>query len=185
MAIQTNDELIRVADEWFRNFRPSNLVIDGPSGTKNAELIMGHCFKRHGIVTISGLTEAVRELGSQLEFVKEPTATEIAAKQEARMRKDYADSIAPQSTLGRQKLNQGKADAEKKIANDKEYRTLLAQIEFEISNYTVGHPSGGTDYSRTDSGRSTLRQVLESHDRRTIAGAKLALSAVRAAKNKL
>ncbi len=43
MSLQTKDEMIRVADEWFRIFCPPNLVKDGESGTRNAELIMEHC----------------------------------------------------------------------------------------------------------------------------------------------
>jgi hypothetical protein len=190
MALQTSDELIRIADEWFRNFCPSNLVKDGPSGAKNAELILSRCLQKYGILTISGMTESARELGPEGKLAlipapKEPTQVEIAAKLEAKMRKDYADSIAPQSLEATQKRNQQKADVEKKAANEKEYKTLVSQIEFEISNYSVGHPSGSLDYSRTDSGRDSLRKVRDEHDRRTIEGARRALSAVRLAKSKL
>jgi len=101
------------------------------------------------------------------------------------MRKDYADSIAPQTTLGRQEVNQAKADADRKIANEKEYKTLLSQIEFEISNYTVGHASGVLDYSRTESGRAMLRGVRDGYDRRTIENARAVLSAIRTAKSKM
>lgn len=184
-TLQSNDEIIRVFDDWTRNFCPPNVV----KNAKNAQLIAEHCFKKHGIVTISGLTEAAHELGAaHLDLIpepKKPTQAEIAAKSEAKMRKDYADSIPSQSTLGRQKLNQEKADADKKKANDKEYKTLLSQIEFEISNFTVGHASGVLDYSRTESGRDSLRAVRDKYDRRTIENARLALSAIRAAKNKL
>jgi hypothetical protein len=190
MALQTNDELLRVADEWFRNFFPSNLVKDGPSGTKNAELILGRCLQKYGILTISGMTESAHELGPERKLAlipepKQPTQVDIAAKLEAKMRKDYADSIAPQTLEGTQKRNQQKADADKKAANEKEYKTLVSQIEFEISNHTIGHPSGATDYSRTESERDSLRQVRDEHDRRTIEGVRRALFAVRSAKSKL
>jgi hypothetical protein len=51
MAFQSNDELIRVLDEWGRKFCPPNVV----KNAKNAQLIAEHCLKKYGIVTISGL----------------------------------------------------------------------------------------------------------------------------------
>jgi hypothetical protein len=179
--LQSNEEILRIADEYSRGFAPSDLI----RSEKNAEAMLRYALEKYGLVSISYLIEAEQTLGAQLDRVKEPTATEKAAKLEAKMRKDYADSIAPQSTLGQQKTNQEKADASKKTANEKEFKQLNSLIEFEISNYSVGHPSGCLDYSRTESGRDQLRQVCNSHDRRTITGAKLALSAIRAAKSKM
>jgi hypothetical protein len=185
LKYQSNDELIRVMDEWVRLYCPLNVVKNSPNITK----IGDHCIAKHGVVSIGGLTEAAHELGAaHLDLIpepKEPTEAEKAAKLEAKMRKDYANSIAPQSTLGRQKANQAKAEAEKKAANQKEFANVVSQIECEINNYSVGHASGVLDYSRTESGRATLRGVRDGYDRRSIEGARAALSAVRTAKNKL
>jgi hypothetical protein len=193
MALQTSNELIRVADEWFRNFCPSNLVKDGPSGTKNAELILGRCLQKYGILTISGMTESAHELGPEGKLTlipepKEPTQAEIAAKLEAKMRRDYLDSLKPQHTLEQQKLSQERLDSNKKAANEKELKTLLSQIEREISEHVVGHASGHQDYSRTESERETLlnaaqlRNVRDVRSIRSIENARRALSAVRTKK---
>ena len=181
---QTIEEVRRIADDWGRNLAPTDLVQNG----ENAQLMADYCLTQFGVVTASGLSKAYNALRAKLELVpqpKEPTQVEIAAKLEAKMRKDYADSIASKSIEGVQKRDQQKAEADNKAANEKEFKQLNSLIEFEISNYTVGHASGVTDYSRTESGRATLRSVRDRHDRSTIANAKAALSAVRLAKSKL
>jgi hypothetical protein len=179
--MQTVEEVRRIADDWGRNIAPKDMV----QNEKNGGLLTNYCLNQFGVITAGGLTLAYNALRSRLDLTKEPTKSELAAKLEAKMRKDYADSIAPQTTLGRQKTNQTKAEADKQAANEKECKTILSQIEFEINNYTKGHHSGATDYSATESGRNALRGVRDLHDRRTIQGAKLALSAVRAAKSKM
>src|ERR1700732_5276846 len=98
MALQSNEEMLRIADEWIRNFRPSNLV---PS-TKNAELILAECLNKHGIISISGMTEAAHAVAAQLELYpdapqpKVKTADELAAEEIAKQHRDYMDSIRPQ-----------------------------------------------------------------------------------------
>jgi hypothetical protein len=182
--LQSNDEILRIADEYSRGFAPTDLI----HSETNAEAMLRYALEKYGLVSISYLIEAEQTLGVQLERKpqpKQPTEAEKAAKLEAKMRKDYADSIAPQTTLGQQKTNQDRADENKKIANEKEFKQLNSLIEFEISNYTVGHASGVTDYARTEYGRESLRKVRDSHDRSTILNAKAALSAVRAAKAKM
>jgi hypothetical protein len=193
MAIQSNDELIRVADEWFRNFCPPNLVKEGAAGARNAQLIAERCLT-HNVLTISTMTEAARELAAEgklalIPQVKQPTPAEIAAEQakkaEQRMRRDYLESLKPQRVLDVQKLNADKAATAKAESTQKELRGLEAQISREIEDYSASHPMG-IDYSRTESGRSTLREVLSQHpNRNTVEKAKQALEAVRNAKRQL
>jgi hypothetical protein len=174
--------VLAVADDWLRNYAPTDMV----QNEKNAGILVLYCLDHFGVVTTSGLTQAYNARRTTLDLVSPSKAkSELAAKLEAKMRKDFADSVAPNSTLGRQKANQEKADAEKKAASEKELKAILSQIESEIENYTKGHVSGATDYSATESGRNSLRRVRDSQDRRTIQGAKLALSAVRAEKMKM
>src|ERR1700732_3160170 len=93
MALQSNEEMLRIADEWIRNFRPSNLV---PS-TKNAELILAECLNKHGIISISGMTEAAHAIAVQLELTPTPpapkvkTAEELAAEENTKMYRDYVE----------------------------------------------------------------------------------------------
>jgi len=171
MAIQSSDELIRVVDEWFRNFCPPNLVKDGPQGTKNAELILGRCFKKHGIVSISGMTESANELAPEgkLALIPEPpaprvkTSDEIAAEKNAKMHADYMKTIAPQESF------------DEKVARDKQKRlveerakaqsTAKGDIELAISGYECYRENGfGVDYATTDAMVRTLavvRQIIQ------------------------
>jgi hypothetical protein len=185
MAIQSTEEVIRIFDEWGRHHAPSSFI----QNEKNAKLLLDHVLKTYGLVSITYLTEAANALGSQLDLIPELTPAQIeanlAAKSEARMRRDLADSKKPQHTLEQVNLSQQRLDANKKTANEKEYKTVLAQIDREISEVVIGHASGHQDYSRTDSAKQTLREVRDQHNRSTINGARTALTAVRAAKSKL
>ncbi len=134
MALQTNDEMLRVADEWFRNFCPPNLVKDGPSGKKNAELIMERCLQKYGgILTISGMTEAVHELGAaHLDLIPEPkqlTQEEKAAifqqREFERIQKEQLENAVP--FQGRMAAaEKAKKDAEKEKA--RQATTLVPSI---------------------------------------------------------
>src|SRR5438445_7263428 len=64
--LQSHDEVLRIADEWLRNFRPSNLV---PSN-KNAEKILVRCLDVKGLVSITYMSESAQELAAagQLEL---------------------------------------------------------------------------------------------------------------------
>jgi hypothetical protein len=181
--IQTIDEVRRIAADWGYNLAPADMV----QNEKNAQLLVDYCLAQFGVITAGGLTHAYNALRAKLDLVPQPkkSQVEIAAKLEAKMRRDFAESIKPQSVKGRQNFNDQKAAKEKTEALGKEFKSINSQIEYEISGYTAGHPSGVTDYSRTESGRATLRGVRDGYDRRFIEGARAALSAVRAAKNEL
>ena len=182
--IQTIDEVRRIAADWGYNLAPADMV----QNENNAQLLVDYCLSQFGVITAGGLTQAYNALRAKLDLVsqpKKPTQVEIAAKLEAKMRRDFAESIKPQSVTGRQNFNDQKAAKEKTEALAKEFSSINSQIEYEISGYTAGHPSGVTDYSRTESGRAALRGVRDGYDRRSIEGASAALSAVRATKNEL
>ena len=69
LKYQSDEELIRVMDEWVRNFCPPNVV----KNERNVTLIGDRCVAKYGLVSISGLTEAAHELGAaNLELIPEP-----------------------------------------------------------------------------------------------------------------
>jgi hypothetical protein len=170
MAIQSQEDILRTADDWFRNFCPSNLVKDGPSGTKNAELIMGRCLKKHGILTISGMTEAAFELGAaHLALIPEPpalkvkTADELTAAEIAKQHRDYMDSIRPQESF----------DA--KVARDKQKRQAAewakgqeqarAQLGVAILDYACYRGPNQADVLATEAVQRELKEVrAPAHD---------------------
>jgi hypothetical protein len=178
-------EVTQVWSEWWANYAPKDLV----RNASNQAAIKASLDKFfHGLVSIPNLNAASANLLPTLDLIpqpKQPTAAESSSKAEARMRKDFSDSMSSNTVQGVQQRNQQNADADKKKANDKEFSQINSLIEFEISNYTVGHSSGVTDYSRTESGRDSLRKVRDSHNRDSVASAKACLSAVRLAKAKM
>jgi hypothetical protein len=89
-------------------------------------------------------------------------AIEDANKQEARMRRDAADanSLKQRDVTQVQKNNATDAQDRQKIADEKELKSLRSQIYQKIDGYSVGHQSGGRDFSRGESGQKTLRGVL-------------------------
>jgi hypothetical protein len=183
--MQSQEEILRLFDEYGRGFAPSDFLFT----EHNASAMFNYVSEKYGgLFSVSYLIEAEKALGVQLQRKpqpKEPTQAEIAAKGEARMHRDWLESLKPQTTLYQQKLGQNRLDENKKAADAKELKSINSKIENEVGNFSVGHASGHQDYSRTDSGKQTLREVRDKHDRQTIEGARRALSAVRLAKSKL
>jgi hypothetical protein len=165
--IQSQEEILRVADDWFRNFCPPNVVKDGSGGTKNAELIMGDCLQRHGALTISGMTESVHALAAQGKVAiipaptqpKMKTAEELAQEEIVRQNRDYLDSLKPQPDFNEKMREvQRKKDKEKaaKVQKDAEGELAVA-----ISGYQCYRVNGaGIDYSATEMVQKELRDVV-------------------------
>jgi hypothetical protein len=166
MVFQSNEEIIRVMDEWVRNFCPPNVV----KNAKNAQLIAEYCLKKHGVLTISGLTEAAHELGAaHLELVPPPpapkvkTADELAAEEHERQYLDYLESVKPQPNFeDRVKAEQAKrqtAEATKAQADAK------GQIELAIAGYQCYRVNGaGIDHAATEVIQKELRGVGVGND---------------------
>jgi len=165
MALQTNDEMIRVADEWFRLFCPPNLVKDGTSGKKNAELIMERCLQKYsGILTISGMTEAVHELGAaHLDLISEPkqlTQEEKAAlfqkREFERIQREQLENAVP---------FQDRMAAAEKAKREAELETQRQATAWKkrnslISDFSVSAGPSRIDEACTQYFRNQLLQVL-------------------------
>jgi hypothetical protein len=87
-------------------------------------------------------------------------AAEGAKKQEARMRKDYLNSIKGKDVQEVQRNNAADAQDAKNIAAEKELKSIKSEIRSRIEGYAANHPSVGIDYARTESGQTALRNVL-------------------------
>ena len=171
---------------WRNKFAPKNLI----DSDKTAQLLAEYVAANYeGIVSIETLNAAAAALGTQV-VTPEPSQREKdaarAAKEQARQRRDYQDSIKQRSVTEVQKINSQDADAAKAVRDAKELATLKSEIAREIGNYIVGHPSGGTNYSATEEGRSKLQKVAGAYPLlKTVAEAKAVLDAVKTAKYKL
>jgi 6-phosphofructokinase len=176
---QSNEEVLRIWSNW--SARVPRLI----NNEQTADLIADFVAKHYnGLVTQFSLDAAVEALADQV-LKPEPTQIDIAKKMEAKMRADYAASRQPQTVVGVEERNAQLAAQATKDAQAKELRELNAQIDREISSHVKGHQSGHQDYAGTASEQDSLKLVASIHNRTNIAGAKLALNAVRVAKRKL
>jgi hypothetical protein len=87
-------------------------------------------------------------------------AAEDAKKQEARMRRDYLNSIKQKDVQEVQRNNASDAQDAKNIAAEKELKSIKSEIRSRIEGYKANHPSVGIDYARTESGQTALRNIL-------------------------
>jgi hypothetical protein len=155
---QGTTEINLVFRDWLDNFAPAGLIESERNVTLLADYIRDH---RHGIVTTTTLNQAVVALGSQLEFVREPTAAEKAAeaakKAEARMQRDLLDSLKPQPTFeDRVKAEKAQREAE---AEAKKQQAAQREINRLIDNYTINLGPGRIDYARSEYFREQLRGI--------------------------
>lgn len=181
MALQqSNEEVLRVWGNWKKR-APVNLI-DNEATTM---LLADFVAKNYGgVVSYAALDAAVEVLGDRV-LVPELTKEQKADKIQAKMQRDFQESLQPNTVQGVSERNAQREAADKKAADEKELKSLISRIEQEINNHVKGHMSGAMDYAGTESERDSLRLVRDIHDRRTIAGAKLALAAVQIAKRKL
>ena len=157
---QSNDEVIRICDEWARNFCPPNVI----PNENNAKLIVEHCFAKHGIVSISGLSQSAQDLGAALDLVPEPPKLtpqqkleQAAAKEQARQRKDYLDSIRQQESFeDRVRVDEAKKKSEKATKDQADAKN---QLELAVAAYQA-YGLGRVDYLATETVQKDLRGVF-------------------------
>jgi hypothetical protein len=165
--VQTPDEMVRVMDEWFRNFAPS--VAPDLLGThNNGKRQVDYCLENFGAVSITGLTqayEALKAAGVLDLKPAEPVLSEgekarlQAEKSEKKMRQDYLDSVKPQLSFEEhQKAEQAKkATEEAKKAQD----DAKGQLAVAIAGYQCYRVNGsGVDYTATELMQKELSTVV-------------------------
>src|SRR5712675_1737083 len=60
-VVQTPNELVRVMDEWFRNFAPS-VAPDFLATLNNGKRMVDYCLANFGTVSITGMNQAYEAL---------------------------------------------------------------------------------------------------------------------------
>jgi hypothetical protein len=183
--MQNNEQIISIWTDWKNFDAPKNLIDTEQTSQLLADYIAQNF---QGVVSRTALNAAVTALASKV-VKQEPTKAERDAKQAA---KQYLDTV--KNKPGRsdrdvqevQRRNAEDATSVKKAAEAKELATIKAEIAREISSYVKGHPSGHTDYSRTEDGQTKLRAVAANYNQLTsINAVKTVLESVRAAKQRL
>jgi hypothetical protein len=158
---QTNVEIYRIAKDWAELYAPANLIRDA----KTASLLVEWVIANEGIVSFTGFNHAVDALASQV-LTPEPqakTADELAAIENAKMHRDFMDSIAPQESfdakVARDKQTRLTAEAAKAQSDAK------SQTELAISGYQCYRVNGaGVDYTTTEMVQRELRTVKVGDD---------------------
>src|SRR6266852_1426491 len=132
MSVQSNDEALRIFDEWSRLFAPPNLILN----EKNGLLLADYVLKTYGICSISYLTEAANALASQLDLVPEPPkktqeqlAAEFQAREYARIQREAAENAKPFEHEKRVQESVAVKEEEKR------QKTAQAQIDHLIHSY--------------------------------------------------
>ncbi len=163
LKYQSDDELIRVMDEWVRNFFPPNVV----KNERNVTLIGDRCIQKYGLVSISGLTEAAHELGAaNLELIptppqpKELTQEEKAAifqaKELKRIQKEQLENSIPfeeRAAVAKEKVRKEAEKEAKRQADSKD------ALNSEIMSYECYRGPNARDWSAIEMVIADLKRV--------------------------
>ncbi len=160
MLVQTKDELIRVVDEWIRNFKPSDFI----ESHNNGKRMVDYCLDKVGAVSITGLTQAyeVLKAAGVLDIIPAAipkTNDELAAEEIARQHRDFMDSIKPQPSF-EDHVNTEKA---KRLAAEatKTQDDAKGALALAISGYQCYRVNGsGVDYLATETVQAELSTVV-------------------------
>ena len=157
--VQTQDEVLRLFDEWGMHYAPSNVI----QNEKNAKLLADYVFKTYGLMSITYLSLAVSALASQLDLVPEPkqlTPEEKAAifqkREFARIQKEQLENSKPFS-------ERVKAENAKRLAEEETKRQADAKgaLAIAISGYQCYKTNGsGVDYTTTELMQKELSAVV-------------------------
>jgi len=154
--LQSKEEVLRIFDEWGRNFAPANIILN----EKNAKLLAEYVLSKYGLVSISYLTEAANALASQLDRVpeakpktQEEIAAEFQAKELKRIERERAENAKP--------FDHGRKVQESVDAKEaaKRQATAQAQIDHLVHSYSVNAGPGRIDHAKSDAGRAALRGI--------------------------
>lgn len=156
MLVQSKDEIIRIFDEWGRQYAPSNLI----QSEKNATLLADYVLKTYGIVSITYLSEAMNALAPQLDWIPQPKpktqeelAREFEAREFQRIQKEKADNEKGFEH------NQKMAVEARKAQEARRQEAAQNSIEELIGNYSVNAGPGRIDHAKSEAGRKTLRGI--------------------------
>jgi hypothetical protein len=97
METQTLSEVKRIALDWQELYAPANLIRDA----RTAGLLVEWVLANEQIVSFSGFNHAVEALAAEVLYQDAPkkSAAQIAAEGNAKMFKDYQDSLKPQPSF--------------------------------------------------------------------------------------
>jgi hypothetical protein len=157
---QSHAEIYRIAKDWEELYAPANLIRD----TRTASLLVEWVLANEGIASFSGFNHGVAALGAQVLYPDAPppkvkSAEQIAAEGNAKMFKDYQDSLKPQPSFD----ERVKAETAKRAAEQaaKAQVDAKGQLALAISGYQAYKKNaGGLDYPTTEMVRREVNAVV-------------------------
>lgn len=155
--VQSLDEVLRLVDEWFRIYKPENVI----KNNKNATLLVEACLDKFNLISISYLTDTAEAIADKLDLTPPPpppkTAEELAQDEIARQHRDYMESIKPQPADFHERVKQ----AEVKEKNAKAQENAKGELALAISGYQCYRVNGaGIDYTATEMAQKELSAVV-------------------------
>jgi hypothetical protein len=161
---QSNTEVMRIARDWEELYAPENLIRDA----RTASLLVEWVLAQEGMVSFSGFNHAVIALGSRVLYPDAPqpkveSADELAAEGNARMDKEYQDSLKPQPSFAdRVKMETAKRQAEEAA---KAQINAKGRLKTLIDSYECYKTNGaGKDFPSTEMVRQELRGLKCGND---------------------
>jgi predicted nucleic acid-binding Zn-ribbon protein len=156
-------QVMKVFAEYERAFKATDLITSGKEGVHNANLLLNYLMEYFGgVITVPNIIAAEKTLGAKLFRVKPKTVAEIAQEQaekaEARMRRDYLDSIRQQPSFEERVKSVEKAEQEAK-AEEKRQQVAQREINRLIDSYTINLGPGRLDHARAEYFQDQLRQI--------------------------
>jgi predicted nucleic acid-binding Zn-ribbon protein len=156
-------QVMKVFAEYERAFKAADLITSGKEGVHNANLLVNYLMEYFGgVITVPNIIAAEKTLGAKLFRVKPKTVAEIAQEQaekaEARMRRDYLDSIRQQPSFEERVKSVEKAEQESK-GEEKRQQAAQSQINILIDSYSINLGPGRLDFSRAEYFQDQLRKI--------------------------
>jgi hypothetical protein len=163
--MQSHQEKERVFIEWLTNYAPKDLI-----HSESNEILIADYLRLHfaSVVSVTNLNAAVANIPN-LERLPQKSAQELAVevlkaqrkkeeedakRGEAKMRKDYLDSLESHKPL------EERPGKKKELDDQAEVAKINKEIDSYINRYTCNNPSGlGMDFPRTEARQKEMRKI--------------------------
>jgi hypothetical protein len=158
MSLQTQEEVLRLFDEWGRNFAPKDFI----QTHRNGQMMIDYVMKTYGIVSISYLIATEKALGAQLDRTppeKVPTleekSVEFQKREFIRHQKEQSEN-SEAAFFERAK----RAEEAKRLEQEaKEQADAEVQINNEVLRYECYRGPNQIDHGKSDSLRKDLLKI--------------------------
>ena len=185
-VVQTPNELVRVMDEWFRNFAPS-VAPDFLPTVNNGKRMVDYCLENFGAVSITGMNQAYEALKVARVLDLKPAeppapvlseAEKAAAFQKRQFTRHQKDQLENSEAAFFERVKRAE-EANKVEKEAQEQKAAEVTLNNEILRYECYSGPNRVDHGRSDAFRKDLFKIEVTRNGKR--DAKLTLAAVREA----